>query len=440
MFDNIEEIYIINNTEGKKYKKWILPVVIVLAILMFILIITRKIILSYISILVVVLLMIILKIIIYLNKIQPKGLLDILFLKEKYKKITYSITKDNMVRYLKENNIYNIDTVNILVDYYKDFEVEKKFDISKISNYIFSFLSVLGVVLTIYNMNVLNTIYLIALFILMIIAIFYLENKFLDKLSEGILDSRINYKELYKMFTEIYLDIVNNKNKLNIKENKILDESFIEQFSTLFEKYLKNYKLSYFFRSKEDNFSKENIIHSSIIWIRFCVNQINESRIFNGSTKSIELYTLISIIDTLKEGLDQIYRVLYNTDNNEYGDDKALCFKDLPEPYNKLKNSQCFKEIRAIFAIHPSNLKMPDNKEDRRYADLCYAKSEFSKIANRKGDFYTRIWTRTKNDEATIYFPLYVKDLIDFSKLIYSQLEQFIIRLEQIANKKHEIK
>lgn len=436
MFDNIEEIYIINNTEGKKYKKWILPVVIGLAILMFILLTTRKIILSYISVLVVVLLMIILKIIIYLNKIQPKGLLDILFLKEKYKKITYSITKDNMVRYLKENNIYNIDTVNILVDYYKDFEVEKKFDISKISNYIFSFLSVLGVVLTIYDMNVLNTIYLIALFILMIIAIFYLENKFLDKLSEGILDSRINYKGLYKMFTEIYLDIINNKNRLNIKENKILDESFIEQFSTLFEKYLKNYKLSYFFRSKEDNFSKENIIHSSIIWIRFCVNQINESRIFNGSTKSIELYTLISIIDTLKESLDQIYRVLYNTDNNEYGDDKALCFKDLPEPYNKLKNSQCFKEIRAIFAIHPSNLKMPDNKEDRRYADLCYAKSEFSKIANRKGDFYTRIWTRTKNDEGTIYFPLYVEDLVDYSKLIYTQLENFITKLKQIANRK----
>ena len=270
----------------------------------------------------------------------------------------------------------------------------------------------------------------------MIIAIFYVENKFLDKLSEGILDSRINYKELYKMFTEIYLEIINNKNKLEKRENKILNESLIEQFSKLFQNYLKGYKLSYFLRSKEDNFSKENIIHSSIIWIRFCVHQINESKIFNGSTKSIELYTLISIIDTLKEGLDQIYRVLYNTDNNEYGDDKELCFKDLPEPYNKLKNSQCFKEIRAIFAIHPSNLKMPDSKEDRRYADLCYAKSEFSKIANQKGDFYTRIWTRTKNDEGTIYFPLYVEDLVDYSKLIYTQLENFITKLKQIANRK----
>ena len=436
MFDNIEEIYIDNNTEGKKYKKWILPIVIGLAVSMFTLIIIRKIILSYVSVLVVVLLMIILKIIIYLKIVQPKSLLDILFLKEKYKKITYSITKENMVRYLKENNIYNIDTVNILTDYYKDFKVEKKFDTSKISNYIFSFLSVFATVLTIYNMNVLNTIYVIAFFILMIIAIFYIENKFLDKLSEGILDSRVNYKELYKMFTEIYLDIVNNKGKLKIKGNKILDESRIEQFSTLFENYLKNYKLSYFFRSKENNFSKENIIHSSIIWIRFCVQEINKSKIFKGSTETIELYTLISIIDTLKEGLDQINRVLYNSDNNEYGDDKDLCFKDLPEPYNKLKNSMCFKEIRAIFAIHPSNLQMPNNKKDRRYADLCYAKSEFSKIANRKGDFYTRIWTRTKNDEGTIYFPLYVEDLVDYSKLIYTQLENFITKLKQIANRK----
>lgn len=435
MFDNIEAIYITNNIEGKKHKKWILPIVMGLAILMFTLIIIRKIILSYVSVLVVVLLMIILKIIIYLKRVQPKGLLDILFLKEKYKKITYSITKDNIVRYLKENNIYNVDTVNILTDYYKDFKVEKKFDTSKISNYIFSFLSVFATVLTIYNMNVLNTIYVIAFFILMIIAIFYVENKFLDKLSEGILDSRVNYKELYKMFNEIYLDIINNKNRLKIKENKILDESLIEHFSKLFENYLRNYKLSYFLRSKENNFSKENIIHSSVICIRFCVQEINKSKIFKGSTETIELYTLISIVDTLKEGLDQIYRVLYSRNNNEYGDDKELCFKDLPEPYNKLKNSQCFKEIRSIFAIHPSNLKMPDNQADRRYADLCYAKSEFSKIANRKGDFYTRIWTRTKNDEGTIYFPLYIENLIYFSKLIYSQLEEFIIRLKEIANK-----
>ena len=89
-----------------------------------------------------------------------------------------------------------------------------------------------------------------------------------------------------------------------------------------------------------------------------------------------------------------------------------------------------------MFAIHPANLKIPNNNKDRRYADLFYAKSEFSKIANRKGDFYTRIWTRTKNDEKTIYFPLYVEDLINFSKLIYSQLEDFIIRLKQIANKR----
>jgi len=54
----------------------------------------------------------------------------------------------------------------------------------------------------------------------------------------------------------------------------------------------------------------------------------------------------------------------------------------------------------------------------------------------RKGDFYTRIWTRTKNDEGTIYFPLYVEDLVDYSKLIYTQLENFITKLKQIANRK----
>lgn len=436
MFDNIEEIYITNNMEGKKYRKWILPIVIGLAIFMFILIIERKILMSYISVLVVVLLMLILKLGIYVKTVKPKKLIEIIVLKERYRNILYNRTKEAIVEYLKVNSIYNIDTIKTLINYYKDLKLERKFDISKISNYIFSFLSVFGAVLTIYNMEILNTIYLIILFIFGMTLIFYVENKFLDKLSEGILDGRVNYKKLYKIFAEISLDIINDKNKLKIKENKILDENIIEHFSQLFEKYLRNYKLSYFLRSKEDNFSKENIMHSSIIWIRFCANKINESKIFDGSTKSIELYTLISIIDTLKEGLDQLYRVLYDKENNEYGDDKELCFKDLPEPYNKLKNRECFKEIRAMFAIHPANLKMPNNNKDRRYADLFYAKSEFSEIADRKGDFCTRIWTRTKNDEKTIYFPLYVEDLINYCKLIYSQLEDFITRLKQIANKK----
>ena len=199
MFDDIEEIYIMNNMAGKKYKKLILPIVIGLAILMLILIVERKIMLSYISILVVILFMLILKLIIYLKTVNPKKIVEIILLKERYKNILYNRTKKAIIEYLQENDNYNIDTVNILANYYKDLKIVKKFDISKISNYFFSFLSVLGVVITIYNMEILNTIYLIILFILGIMAVFYMESKFLDKLSEGILDSQVNYKELYKM-------------------------------------------------------------------------------------------------------------------------------------------------------------------------------------------------------------------------------------------------
>lgn len=221
-----------------------------------------------------------------------------------------------------------------------------------------------------------------------------------------------------------------------MKENKILDEDLIENFCELFVKYLNKYKLSYYLRDTENNFSKENIIHSAIIWIRFCTREINKSKIFKGCTEAIELYTLISIIDTLSEGLDQLYRVLYKENINCYGDEKEICFKDLPENYSNLKNRKCFKEIRAMFSIHPVNLQMPNDLLDRRYADLFYAKSEFSELADIKGDFYTRIWTRTRNDEDTIYFPLYIEDIIKFCRLIYSQLEDFIKRVNDIANKK----
>ena len=107
-----------------------------------------------------------------------------------------------------------------------------------------------------------------------------------------------------------------------MQKTEILDETLIAKFAEMFANYLRNYKLSYYLRDKDSDFSKENIIHSSIIWIRFCVQEINKSKIFKGSTEAIELYTLISIVDTLKEGLDQISRVLFDRVSNDYGNDK----------------------------------------------------------------------------------------------------------------------
>lgn len=225
MFDNIENIYIDNNILGKKYRKYCLPIIVALAFLMISLLVIRKIVLSYIAVIIVILLMIILKSIIYFKTVDPKNWREIILMKEKFKKIIYMRTKKEIECYLKENNRYNVESISALVTYYKDLEPKSKIDISKISNFIFSFLTALGVIITVVNQDILNAIYLIILLILVVIGIFYAENKLLDKLSEGILDNKPNYKEIYKMLTEIYLDILNNNNNV-IKNIKIDENNF----------------------------------------------------------------------------------------------------------------------------------------------------------------------------------------------------------------------
>jgi len=135
------------------------------------------------------------------------------------------------------------------------------------------------------------------------------------------------------------------------------------------------------------------------------------------------------------EAIDQLYRVLYNQKENNYGNNEKLCFRNLPELYEDLDNRSCFEEIRAIFTAHPTRLKIPKS-DSIVVADIYSCNSKYSEIVGFDSDFYTRIWDRSSNDRNQIYFHLYKDDLISFCKLVYSQIEVFSERLKLIANKK----
>lgn len=217
---------------------------------------------------------------------------------------------------------------------------------------------------------------------------------------------------------------------------KILDPQILEDFCHDFVNRLMKYQLSYYLRDKSSSHSKENAIHASIIWTREAVQQINNSRTIAGSKELSDLLVLISFVDILLEARDQIYRTLYKV-NNYPEENEVFCFHDAPSLYVKLKNRSYFKEIRALFSAHPMNLREPTEKpQAARFADIPFiGNTEIARLANQKGDFYTRLWTATKNDENTIYFPLYIDDLLVYAHLVYSRFNEFQNRLRQIASK-----
>lgn len=220
-----------------------------------------------------------------------------------------------------------------------------------------------------------------------------------------------------------------------MKENIdiILDSNIIEEFCKSYDNKLNQYRLSYYIRSNIDNSSKENAIHSSIIWTREAVSQINNSKTIDGSNKIEDLMILIANIDILLEATEQVYRVLYNSNNVSRFSDEQFCFKDAPDEYNNLSNRDYFKEIRSLFGAHPVNLKSPKNI--KRFADVPMYRHDYFILANLKGDFSIKLWTATKNDEKTIHFPLYIEDLINFSQIIYKRYERYNKRLIDISNK-----
>lgn len=221
--------------------------------------------------------------------------------------------------------------------------------------------------------------------------------------------------------------------KMQESINLILDSNIIEKFCKSYNNKLSQYRLSYYIRSNIDNGSKENAIHSSIIWTRQTVYQINNSKTIDGSNKIEDLMILIANIDILLEATEQVYRVLYDSDKVSKFSDEQFYFKDAPNEYNNLSNRDYFKEIRSLFGAHPVNLKSPNNI--RRFADIPMHRNDSFKLVNLKGDFNIRLWTATKNDENTIHFPLYIKDLVKYSQIIYKRYEMYNKRLIDISKK-----
>lgn len=215
-----------------------------------------------------------------------------------------------------------------------------------------------------------------------------------------------------------------------------LDTKDLELFARKFCDRLMDRRI-YYYLKKDDNGCKANVVHSSIIWSREVITELNRREYgLKGKLQTSDLFLLIFYVDILLEATDQIYRVLYNTSKTEKLSDKEI-FVNKPELYSKLDDREYFKELRAIFGAHPVNLKEP-NSGAVRFADIplrFHPSIQFDNYPPIKGeyDFYERLWTSTRYDDDTIFIPLKVSEILEFANVLVGRFKRFNERLKVIA-------
>ena len=81
----------------------------------------------------------------------------------------------------------------------------------------------------------------------------------------------------------------------------------------------------------------------------------------NNNDSSIRVMTFIVCIDVLWEAIQQLHRVLLNTENIPFVNEKSV----FQHKKFETTDNKYFKTIRACFATHPVNLKDDFSGEKR---------------------------------------------------------------------------
>ncbi len=166
-----------------------------------------------------------------------------------------------------------------------------------------------------------------------------------------------------------------------------------------------------------------NCICSAMDWITVAIEYISETH--HRRENSIEVFAYISSIDIIIKAVQQLYRVLCNTKNTLFAEDKDI-FVD--NQFGQ-KDLEYFKTIRACFGAHPVNLDEPSdshNKSKRRFAS-------WSGNGFGKGD-YSVILYSNQPDGDHICLDINFQQLNAFLIKYYSYLETLINEIERQYN------
>lgn len=175
------------------------------------------------------------------------------------------------------------------------------------------------------------------------------------------------------------------------------------------------------FRNK-DNKNRWSILCSAMDWIEVALEGIDPALLSreNDNKSSIRMITFVSCIDILWEAIQQIHRVLFDTNEIPFKDDNSIFKQDVSD-------NIFFKTIRACFAAHPVNLQevYPDDVRNERWF-ASWSGGTFS-----KKDFSVILYSNIPDKESR-FFNVSFSELMQFAKSRYFYLNELMKQMDLI--------
>lgn len=165
--------------------------------------------------------------------------------------------------------------------------------------------------------------------------------------------------------------------------------------------------------------NKWNVICSAMDWIQVGVSGVDSSILERTNTDqaSVKMITFLSCIDVMWEGIQQLHRVFFDTTEIPFTNDKSVFKKDLDD-------NRYWKEIRAAFAAHPTNLD-GTVKGEKRFAS--WSGGGFGK----SGDFSVIIYSNDPQKDY-VHFDINFNEIMDFAAKRYDYLNTLMKRTDEI--------
>ena len=168
--------------------------------------------------------------------------------------------------------------------------------------------------------------------------------------------------------------------------------------------------------------NKWSAICSAMDWIEVGLSGIDTSYLQyeNTNEASIKVITFISCIDVMWEGIQQLYRVFFNTKDIPFEGNKDIFHKEKDD-------NQYWKEIRATFAAHPSNI---DGKETGEHRFASWSGGGFRNSC----DFSVIVYSNdpSKNPE---FFDINFDEIMAFAVSRYNYLNVLMKRVDEVTEK-----
>lgn len=174
-------------------------------------------------------------------------------------------------------------------------------------------------------------------------------------------------------------------------------------------------------RNNKDQWS---IICSCMDWISVSVRFLSSKTSFDDDIDSrvMELFSVISAVDIILESVNQLHRVLFNTNEVPFQADNTI-FKN---NQLNLPDNDYFKELRAMFGAHPVNL---NHKNGKRWYASWPNQSFFSK----DNIFEIRLYSNELN-VPDLHFGININEIESFAIKHYEYLNTLINEIDNQFN------